>query len=197
MATNTYDNFIAGDWVGSATYTTNSSPSDLSDVIGEYAQASTADAEAAIDAAAEASLDWARSGLEQRKAVLDFIGNELIERSAEIGRVLAREEGKTLAEGVGEVYRSGQFFQYYAAETLRMMGDFAESVRPGIEIDVRREPVGVVGIITPWNFPMAVAAWKVAPALAFGNAVVLKPAEIVPASAWMLAIQCPELLTLA
>lgn len=187
MSSQKHDNFINGDWVGSDTYTDNISPSDLSDVIGAYARATSADAEAAIEAARISSTDWGQSGLEQRKAVLDMIGNELIERSAEIGTILAREEGKTIAEGTGEVYRSGQFFQYYAAETLRMMGEFAESVRPGIEVEVRREAVGVIGIITPWNFPMAVAAWKVAPALAFGNSVVLKPAEIVPASAWILA----------
>ena len=119
--------------------------------------------------------------------MLDFIGAELIARSAEIGEILAREEGKTRAEGVGEVYRSGQFFQYYGAEALRLMGENTQSVRPGVDVEVHREALGVVGIVTPWNFPMAVAAWKVAPALAYGNAVVLKPAELVPASAWILA----------
>ncbi|MEF1435490.1 aldehyde dehydrogenase family protein, partial [Neisseria gonorrhoeae] len=79
--------------------------------------------------------------------------------------------GKTLAEGVGEVYRSGQFFHYFAAEVLRQLGGKADSVRAGIEIDIQREALGVVGVITPWNFPMATASWKIAPALAFGNAV--------------------------
>lgn len=182
-----YDHFINGQWVASDSYTSNTSPSDLSDTIGQYANGSVEQMQAAIKAANSAQGQWSEAGLETRKAVLDFIGNELIERSAEIGRVLAREEGKTLAEGAGEVYRSGQFFQYYAAQTLRMMGELAESVRPGIDVEVRREPVGVVGVITPWNFPVAVAAWKVAPALAYGNCVVLKPAEDTPASAWMLA----------
>lgn len=186
MSTEKFDNYINGQWVGADTYIDNISPSDKSDVIGSYARANAQQAQAAIDAAEQGVERWAQSGLEQRKAALDMIGNELIERSAEIGRILAREEGKTIPEGVGEVYRSGQFFQYYAAETLRMMGEFTESTRPGIEVEVRREPVGVVGIITPWNFPIAVAAWKVAPALAYGNAVVLKPAELVPASAWIL-----------
>ncbi|MFT4635843.1 MAG: acyl-CoA reductase-like NAD-dependent aldehyde dehydrogenase [Arenicella sp.] len=182
-----HDNFIDGQWVAAAHYSDNMSPSDLDDKIGSYAKASIEDAAAAIAAAEKASIEWGQSGLEKRKAVLDFIGNELIARSAEIGLILAREEGKTVAEGTGEVYRSGQFFQYYAAETLRIMGEVADSVRPGVEIEVRREPVGVIGIITPWNFPIAVAAWKVAPALAYGNSVVLKPAEITPASAWILA----------
>ena len=111
------------------------------------------------------------------------IGDELMGRSDELGRLLSREEGKPLAEGRGEVYRAGQFFTYYAAEALRQIGDTADSVRPGVEIDVRREPVGTVAIVSPWNFPMATAAWKIAPALAFGNAVVWKPANLVPASA--------------
>jgi acyl-CoA reductase-like NAD-dependent aldehyde dehydrogenase len=182
-----HSNFINGEWVNSETYITNSSPSDLEDIIGLYARGDAAQCEAAIAAAKEAAPTWAESGLEQRKKILDMIGAELIERSAEIGRVLAREEGKTIAEGTGEVFRSGQFFQYYAAETLRQMGEVADSVRPGVDVEVRREPLGVIGIITPWNFPMAVAAWKLAPALAFGNTVVLKPAELVPASAWILA----------
>jgi len=182
-----FDNYIDSEWRGSQHYVTNVSPSDLSDVIGDYAQASLDDLGVAIQAAIDSQTAWANIGLEARKAVLDFIGNELIERSDEIGRVLAREEGKTLAEGIGEVYRSGQFFQYYGAETLRLMGQVADSVRPGVDVEVRREPVGVIGIITPWNFPVAVAAWKIAPALAYGNSVVFKPAESTPASAWMLA----------
>jgi acyl-CoA reductase-like NAD-dependent aldehyde dehydrogenase len=97
--------------------------------------------------------------------------------------LLSREEGKPLAEGKGEVYRAGQFFTYYAAESLRQMGDTADSTRENIEIDVRREALGVVGIISPWNFPTATASWKIAPALCYGNAVVWKPANATPASA--------------
>lgn len=187
MSNTKHDNFINGEWRSAADYITNTSPSDLDDQIGLYARGGATEASAAIDAATAAADSWAQSGLEERKAILDKIGAELIERSAEIGRILAREEGKTVPEGVGEVYRSGQFFQYYGAETLRLMGEVSDSTRPGVQVEVRREPVGVIGIITPWNFPMAVAAWKVAPALAFGNTVVLKPADIVPASAWILA----------
>ena len=111
------------------------------------------------------------------------IGNELIACSAELGELLSRKEGKPLAEGKGEVYRAGRFFTYYAAEVLRQVGDTADSVRDGIEIDVRREPAGTVAVISPWNFPTATASWKIAPALAFGNAVVWKPANVTPASA--------------
>ena len=187
MSHEVFQNYINGQWVGSSAVIENINPSDTSDVVGHYAKATAEDCLAAIAAANAAFADWSQSGLEQRKQVLDFIGAELIARSAEIGEILAREEGKTRAEGVGEVYRSGQFFQYYGAEALRLMGENTQSVRPGVDVEVHREALGVVGIVTPWNFPMAVAAWKVAPALAYGNAVVLKPAELVPASAWILA----------
>jgi len=107
----------------------------------------------------------------------------MMDRAEELGTLLSREEGKPLAEGKGEVYRAGQFFTYYAAETLRQIGENADSVRPGIEVDVRREAVGVVAIISPWNFPTATASWKIAPALCYGNAVLWKPANATPASA--------------
>jgi acyl-CoA reductase-like NAD-dependent aldehyde dehydrogenase len=115
--------------------------------------------------------------------VLDAIGRELMARSKELGALLSREEGKPLAEGIGEVFRAGQFFTYYAAEVLRQPGDSIASVRAGVDVDVRREPIGVVAIVSPWNFPTATASWKIAPALAFGNAVVWKPANLTPASA--------------
>jgi aldehyde dehydrogenase (NAD+) len=182
-----FQNYINGQWVGSAAVIENINPSDTSDVVGHYAKASPEDCLTAIAAANAAFDGWSQSGLEQRKQILDFIGAELIARSGEIGEILAREEGKTRAEGVGEVHRSGQFFQYYGAEALRLMGENTQSVRPGVDVEVHREALGVIGIVTPWNFPMAVAAWKVAPALAYGNAVLLKPAELVPASAWILA----------
>lgn len=180
-------NYIAGEWLKGQAEVENRNPSDTRDLIGLYAQASSQQLETAIEAATHAQKLWARCGIEQRYKVLMAIGQELINRSAEIGQMLSREEGKPLAEGAGEVYRAGQFFTYYAAETLRQMGDSADSVRDGIEIDVRREAVGVVAIISPWNFPMATACWKIAPALAFGNAVVWKPANLTPACAVILS----------
>lgn len=181
-----YNNYIAGQWCEGQATIANQSPSDTCDLIGHYQQASVEQTQQAIQAARAAQPMWAASGLEARQQVLMAIGDELIARKRELGELLSREEGKPLAEGIGEVHRSGQFFHYYAAEVLRQMGETAASVRPGIDIEVHREPVGVVGIITPWNFPMATAAWKIAPALAFGNAVVFKPANLVPASAWAL-----------
>ena len=187
MSEQTFRNFIGGEWVEGESAVDNINPSDLSDRIGAFAQASADQARAAIAAARAAQPQWHASGLEHRYGVLLSIGRELIERAGELGRELAREEGKPFAEGRGEVYRAGQFFQYYAAEVHRQIGDTADSVRPGIEIETWREPVGVVAVISPWNFPMATAVWKIAPALAFGNAVVWKPANLVPYSAWALA----------
>ncbi len=174
---------IAGRWEAGTSTIENRNPSDLADMIGAYGQASSAQLDEAVAAARQAQPIWWAAGVQKRHDVLMAIGAELMARSDEIGRMVAREEGKPLAEGKGEVYRAGQFFTYFAAEVLRLHGDLAESVRPGIEIDVRREPVGVVAIISPWNFPVATPAWKIAPALAFGNAVVWKPANLTPASA--------------
>ncbi len=185
--TETKNNFIAGEWLAGDTSIENRNPSDLSDIIGHFTQASRTQLNKALDAARNAQKIWAATGLETRQTVLMNIGNELIERSVELGTLLSREEGKPLAEGKGEIYRAGQFFTYYAAEVLRQIGDTADSVRPNIEIDVRREPVGTVAIVSPWNFPTATAVWKIAPALAFGNAVIWKPANLVPASAFALA----------
>ncbi len=175
--------FVDGAWHDGATTIENRNPSDLSDLIGVHAQADATHLDAALAAARAAQPVWWRAGVQKRHDVLMAIGSELMARADEIGRLLSREEGKPLAEGKGEVYRAGQFFTYFAAEALRTHGDLAESVRPGIEIDVRREPVGVVAIVSPWNFPVATPAWKIAPALAFGNAVVWKPANLTPASA--------------
>lgn len=183
---NIHSLYIDGAWVEGVGTLTDTSPSDTRDVIGEYAQASTDQVAEAITAARRGARQWASSGLESRYQVLMAIGDELIARKDELGRLLSREEGKPLAEGAGEVYRSGQFFHYYAAEVLRQIDDRVPSVRPDVDIDTRREPVGVVAVISPWNFPMATAVWKIAPALAFGNAVIFKPANLVPASAWAL-----------
>ncbi|WP_323803001.1 aldehyde dehydrogenase family protein [Sulfitobacter litoralis] len=176
-------NYIAGAWVAGSGEIENHNPSDVSEVVGRYAQASAAQLDDALRAARKAQAIWAGYGLERRHEVLMAIGTEIMRRAPELGELLSREEGKPLAEGKGEVYRAGQFFTYYAAECLRQIGDTADSVRAGVEIDVRREPVGVVAVISPWNFPTATASWKIAPALAYGNAVVWKPANVTPASA--------------
>lgn len=176
-------NLIAGNWTAGTSEVENRNPSDLSDLVGLFAQASADQLEATLDQAHIAQVQWAAYGIERKYNVLNAIGTEMMARAEELGTLLSREEGKPFAEGKGEVYRAGQFFTYYAAETLRQIGENADSVRDRIEVDVRREAVGVVAIISPWNFPTATASWKIAPALAFGNAVVWKPANLTPASA--------------
>ena len=182
-----YHNLINGHWKTADSYSTNLNPSDLSDCIGEYAQGNASDVQAAIAAATAAFPSWSTSGIQARHDALDKIGNEIIARKEELGDLLAREEGKTRPEAMGEVARAGQIFKFFAGECLRLAGEVLPSVRPGIGIEITREPIGVVGLITPWNFPIAIPAWKIAPALAFGNCVVLKPADLVPGSAWALA----------
>ncbi len=180
-------NFIGGQWTDGATAKNNVNPSDLSDVIGSYAQADAAGVAAAVDAAKAAAHGWNRSTPQQRYDVLEFVGNEIMARREELGRLLSREEGKTLPEGIGEATRAAQIFKFFAGEALRIQGEKLASVRPGVEVEITREPVGIVGIITPWNFPIAIPAWKIAPALAYGNCVVFKPADLVPGCAWALA----------
>ncbi|UXH80685.1 aldehyde dehydrogenase family protein [Roseateles amylovorans] len=185
--TQSFKNFINGEWVAGVDQRPNINPSDTSDVIGLYAQADAAQTETAIAAAQAAFPGWAASTPQQRFDVLDAVGNEILARREEIGRLLSREEGKTLAEGMGETHRAAMIFKFFAAEALRCGGEVLASVRPGVSVDVLRQPVGVVGLIAPWNFPIAIPAWKIAPALAYGNCVVFKPAELVPGCAWTIA----------
>ena len=182
-----YDNYIGGQWVAGASYSNNINPSDLSDVIGEYAQADAAQVEQAVAAARAAFPAWSTSGIQARSDALDKVGSEILARREELGALLAREEGKTLPEAIGEATRAGNIFKFFAGECLRQAGEVLASVRPGVSVEVTREPLGVVGLITPWNFPIAIPAWKVAPALAYGNCVVLKPADLVPGCAWAIA----------
>ena len=182
-----FKNFVNGEWVNGTGESRNINPSDLNDVVGVYAVADASAAQTAISAARAAFKKWQDFPLQQRSDILDKIGNEILARKEELGRLLSREEGKTLPEGIGEVTRGGMIFKFFAGEVLRQAGEHVSSVRPGIDIDVTREPVGVVGVISPWNFPMAIPAWKIAPALAYGNCVIFKPANLVPGTAWALS----------
>jgi len=175
-------NFIAGEWVDGPGITKNINPSNTNDVVGEYARADRAQTETAIAAAKAAFPAWSRSTPQERYDALNKIATEILARREELGKLLAREEGKTLPEGIGEVARAGQIFAFFAGEALRLTGEKGASVRPGIDVEVTREGLGVVGMITPWNFPIAIPAWKIAPALCYGNTVVFKPAELVPGS---------------
>jgi len=181
------ENLIAGTWTPGSGTNENINPSDTSDVVGIYAQADAAQVGDAIQAAVDAFPAWSRVSPQVRADALDAIGNEILARKEELGELLAREEGKTLPEGIGEAARAGQIFKFFAGEAIRVTGDKIDSIRPGLEVEITREPVGVVGIITPWNFPIAIPAWKIAPALAYGNCVVFKPADLVPGCGWALA----------
>ncbi|WP_029525244.1 aldehyde dehydrogenase family protein [Polaromonas glacialis] len=185
--TQQHDNLIGGQWLAGTGYTPNINPSDLLDVIGDYTQASAEQLDAAVHAARAAFPAWSVSSIQARADALDKIGTEILVRREELGTLLAREEGKTKLEGIGEAARAGNIFKFFAGECLRLTGEVVPSVRPGIGVEITREPVGVVGIITPWNFPIAIPAWKIAPALAYGNCVVMKPADLVPGCAWALA----------
>jgi aldehyde dehydrogenase (NAD+) len=187
MTVEQHSNYINGEWVGSGNFTKDVNPSDVSDVVGEYAQADASQTDQAIAAARTAAPAWAAHNVQARADILDKIGAEILARKDELGQLLSREEGKTLPEGVGEVARAGNIFKFFAGEVLRRSGELIPSVRPGIDVEITREPVGVVGLIAPWNFPAAIPAWKLAPALAYGNCVVFKPADLVPASSWAIA----------
>ncbi|HEY4670461.1 MAG TPA: aldehyde dehydrogenase family protein, partial [Gemmatimonadaceae bacterium] len=182
-----FQNYINGEWVSGSAWTINKNPSDLSDVIGEYAQADKAQTGAAVEAAKRAFPAWSIGSIQERANLLDKVGSDILARKDEIGRLLSREEGKTLPEGVGETVRAGHIFKFFSGEVLRLAGEKIPSVRPGVDVEITREPIGVVGLITPWNFPIAIPAWKIAPALAFGNTVVFKPAQWTPGCAWTLA----------
>ncbi|MDQ0473576.1 aldehyde dehydrogenase family protein [Labrys wisconsinensis] len=180
-------NFIAGEWVEAADLAPDVNPSNTGEVVGHFPRAAKADAERAIAAAKAAFPAWSRSTPQERHDILKRISDEILARKDELGAILSREEGKTLPEGIGEVVRAGQIFGFFSGECLRQAGDILASVRPGVGVEVTREPVGVIGLITPWNFPIAIPAWKIAPALAYGNCVVLKPADLVPATAHALS----------
>ena len=181
-----HKNYINGEWVEGADINIDINPSDTNDVIGEFARSDQQQTNDAIQAAKAARRTWRDVCVNDKSIMLDAIGSEILARKTELAKLLAREEGKTLAEATGEVVRAGMLFKFFSGEAIRLTGDSLASTRPGIDVEITREPVGVVGIISPWNFPIAIPAWKIAPALAFGNTVVLKSADLVPASAWAL-----------
>jgi len=181
-----HENFVNGAWVKAGERSPNINPSNLSDVVGEFARADAMQVGAAIAAARAAAPAWSRGPIQARADMLDKVGNEILARKDELGTLLAREEGKTKAEALGEATRAGYLFKFFAGEVVRQAGEVLPSVRPGVKVEITRESVGVVGIITPWNFPIAIPAWKIAPALAYGNCVVFKPADLVPGCAWSL-----------
>ncbi|WP_305098390.1 aldehyde dehydrogenase family protein [Croceibacterium aestuarii] len=183
MDIKTLGHYIDGQWTGADEALESRNPSNTDDIVARFPDGSDDDVARAVAAAKQAQPGWANASPELRSDVLHKAGEALFARSAEIGELLAREEGKTRAEGLGETLRAARIFRYFAGEALRRHGQTLESTRPGLDVATYREALGVVGLITPWNFPIAIPAWKAAPALAFGNTVVLKPANITSAVA--------------
>lgn len=181
-----HHNLIGGEWVEGSGSVDNINPSNTNDIVGEFARAGISDTERAIEAASAAAPAWGLSGIQQRHDILKAASDEIFARKEEIGALLSREEGKILSEGIAETIRAAQIFDFFAGETLRLAGDKIASTRPGVDVEVTREPTGVIGIITPWNYPIAIPSWKIAPALCYGNTIVMKPAELVPGCAWTL-----------
>ena len=181
----TYGNYIAGEWRPAASGETmeNRNPADRDEVVGLFASSGAADVDAAITAAEEAYRSWRFSSPITRANILHKAANILESRIPEVGRELTREEGKTLKEGIGETTRAVQILRYFAGEAQQPSGEHYPSVNPHTLLYTTREPLGVVAVVTPWNFPIAIPAWKIAPALAFGNTVVFKPASLTPLTA--------------
>lgn len=190
MSTRTLAHYIDGRWEAAATAFESLNPSDTRDVVAHVPAADATIVDAAVRAARTAFPEWSAASIEFRSDILDRVGTALLARKDELGRLMAREEGKTVPEGIAEVARAGRIFRFFAAEALRGRGATVDSPRDNVEIATYREPVGVFGLITPWNFPLAIPAWKSAPALAFGNTVVMKPSELTP----MLAVAMTEIL---
>jgi aldehyde dehydrogenase (NAD+) len=183
----TLPHFINGERVAVTPTQDSVNPSDTREIVARFPDGTSGDVDAAVDSAHKAFPAWSGASPEVRSDILDKIGSTILARKEELGKLLSREEGKTLPEGIGEVGRAGRIFKYFAGEALRRHGQYMESTRPGVEAVTAREALGVFGLITPWNFPIAIPAWKAAPAMAFGNTVVIKPAEATPATAAALA----------
>ena len=178
----TFRNFIGGAWVGSSSGRTfeTRNPANTDEVIGSYPESDAADAREAIGAARKAQPIWAAIPAPKRGEILHRAANILESRADAVARDMTREEGKTLPEARGEVNRAVNILRYYGGEGARLSGQLTPSERDRVVIQTLRRPLGVVGLITPWNFPIAIPAWKTAPALIAGNAVVLKPSDLAP-----------------
>jgi aldehyde dehydrogenase (NAD+) len=180
--TNAFRNFVNGRWSEAANGATFQSinPADARDVVGDFAASAVEDVHQAIDAAHEALPKWRNLSAWARGEILRKAADILESRLEEVARAMVRENGKTIAEARGETSRGVALFRYYAAEGVRCVGDVVPSVNPRTMIYTTRVPLGVVSLVTPWNFPIAIPVWKLAPALIYGNTVVLKPATATP-----------------
>lgn len=185
---NSYQNLIGGEWVNSSDGVTfqNINPANAEEVLGTFPKATHKDVERAIAAAREAFPGWANTPAPERGAILEKAGRIVDARLDKMAEMLTREEGKTLREARGEVTRTRDVLRYYAGAGWRITGDVLPGSNSDEMIYTLREPLGVIGVITPWNFPSAIPAWKIAPALVYGNTVVFKPASFAPHSGLLL-----------
>jgi aldehyde dehydrogenase (NAD+) len=181
----TYRNFIDGKWVESSSSRTasNVNPANTEDVIGTVRQATRDEARAAVEAAAEAFRGWRATPAPTRGRIVARAARLMEEHKEELAQILTREEGKTIAESRGELQRSINVADFCAGESRRMNGETIQSELPANFAYTIKQPLGVVACVTPWNFPVAIPVWKIAPALVAGNAVVFKPASLTPATA--------------
>ncbi len=179
----TYQNFIEGEWAGAQNGARfqNTNPADSREAVAEYPQSGEPEARAAIEAARNAHANWAAQTPVARGRVLSKASELVASRKNELAELLTREEGKTLAEAQGEVQRAADIFRFFGGLSYTIGGQTIPHDLPGNLLYTVREPIGVVGLITPWNFPIAIPAWKMAPALVSGNTVVIKPASQAPA----------------
>lgn len=176
----TSSNLIGGEWDDTGDLLETRNPANPDEIVGRYRIAASTVVGQAVRAARKAWPDWADAAPEIRSQLLQNVSARIEAEADALADLLAREEGKALGEARGEVIRAARIFQFFAGEALRLRGDSQRSVRPGVDVLVDREPIGVVAAVTPWNFPIAIPAWKTAPALAYGNCVVLKPSEVAP-----------------
>jgi acyl-CoA reductase-like NAD-dependent aldehyde dehydrogenase len=187
----TYQNYIGGAWTDSSSGATgeNRNPAKPSEILGHFQSSAVADVDRAMDAAHAALDGWRKMSPIARGNILYKASQVVEKRADEIGEALTREEGKTLKEGKGETLRAAAILRFFAGETAQPVGDRLPSSNPTTFLYTERVPLGVVAAITPWNFPIAIPTWKIAPALAYGNTVVFKPAELTPLTATLL-VEC-------
>lgn len=191
MSAPLFQNYINGEWVGGNTFE-NRNPANTSEVVGLFVKGTAEDMNAAVDAAHAAFPAWANMSGPARGNLLYKVADILDRKFDQLGEEMCREEGKTLPEAKGEVRRAINIFRYFGGEGSRMPGAIVPSERDRVHMFSLRKPVGVVGLVTPWNFPIAIPAWKMAPALICGNPIVVKPASVSPLSSWRIVEACHE-----
>jgi acyl-CoA reductase-like NAD-dependent aldehyde dehydrogenase len=191
MKSELFRNYIDGEWIEGATFE-NRNPANTDEVVGLFVRGTARDMEAAVQAAELALPAWSAMPAPARGNLLFKVAEILDNRFEQVATEMTREEGKTLPEAKGEVRRSINIFRYFGGEGSRMPGFLVPSERDRVHMFAMRRPVGVVGLITPWNFPSAIPAWKLAPALVCGNTAVIKPASASPLSGWRIVEACHE-----